>query len=339
MKIGMYGGKFLPFHLGHFSMITRASEMVDKLYVVLSYSVSRDSILSKNSGIKEMPFSIRLRWLVEATKDIPNVEVIAVQDTAESDETYDWKKGSLDIIDAINKPIDVIFGSEEHYRPIFKENYPNAEYICVDPDRTYFPISATKIRNEGIFKHWEFIPDVVKPHFTKKITIVGTESCGKSTLTKKLAEYFNTTFVEEFGRSYCNELGGSSGILFNEDFMNIAYGHKLSEYYQTKKANKLLFIDSEAVVTQYYSYLYGEGHIKNLEGIIHSQDYELILFLEPDVPWVQDGTRYHGEEKVRQKNNFLLKNLFEQYNVSYISIDGTYEERFKKSIDILQNPL
>jgi HTH-type transcriptional repressor of NAD biosynthesis genes len=65
----------------------------------------------------------------------------------------------------------------------------------------------------------------------------------------------------------------------------------------------------------------------------------LILFLELDVPWIQDGTRHHGEESVRQSNNFLLKNLFEQYNVSYTSIDGTYEERFEKSINILEKSL
>jgi HTH-type transcriptional repressor of NAD biosynthesis genes len=59
----------------------------------------------------------------------------------------------------------------------------------------------------------------------------------------------------------------------------------------------------------------------------------LILFLEPDVPWIQDGTRHHGEEGVRQSNNLLLKKLFHSYHIPFISIGGTFENRFERSIE------
>lgn len=337
MSVGMYGGKFLPFHMGHLSMIIKTSTMVDELFVVLSYSHSRDLYLTQNSGIREMPYSLRLRWLIEATKDLTNVKILAVEDTAVTDDTYDWAKGSADIQQAIVKPINKIFGSEEYYRSIFKEHYPNADYLCLDPDRSSYPISATKIRKVGVFNHWDFLPSVVRPYFIKRIAIVGTESCGKSTMTKKLAAYFNTTFVEEYGRTYSEKIGGSDGILFNEDFMMIAFGHKMAEYNATRTSNKLLFIDTEAIVTQYYSNLYGEGYLSALDGIIHSQQYDLILYLEPDIPWVQDGTRHHGEKSIREANNQTLKNLFSQYNVPYISIDGSFEERFAKCIESVQS--
>ena len=337
MKVGMYGGKFLPFHMGHLSMIIKASTMVDELFVVLSYSHSRDLLLTQNSGIREMPYSLRLRWISEATKDLPNLKILAVEDTAVTDDTYDWKKGSTDIQQAIGKPINMIFGSDEIYRSIFKEHYPNADYICLDPERSSYPISATKIRQDGVFKHWDFIPSVVRPYFIKRIAIVGTESCGKSTMTKNLADYFNTIFVEEYGRAYTNNIGGSDGILFNEDFMTIAYGHKMAENNATRTSNKLLFIDTEAIVTQYYSNLYGEGYLSALDGIIHSQHYDLILYLEPDIPWVQDGTRHHGEKSIREANNQSLKNLFSQYNVPYKSITGSFEDRFAKCIESVQS--
>lgn len=332
----MYGGKFLPFHMGHLSMIIKASTMVDELFVVLSYSHSRDLQLTQKAGIKEMPYSLRLRWLTEATKNLPNVKILLVEDTAVTDDTYDWGEGSSDIQQAIGKPINTIFGSEESYRSIFKENYPNAVYLCLDPERNSYPISATKIRQDGVFKHWEFLPSVVRPYFIKRIAIVGTESCGKTTMVKKLAAYYNTTFVEEYGRTYSDNMGGSDGILFNEDFMMIAYGHKMAEFNATSIANKLLFIDSEAIVTQYYSNLYGEGYLSSLEGIIHSQHYDLILYLEPDIPWVQDGTRHHGEQSIREANNQSLKNLFSQYEVPYISIDGSFEDRFSKCIESIE---
>lgn len=35
--VGMYGGKFLPLHMGHVYMMTKASTMVDELHIIVSY--------------------------------------------------------------------------------------------------------------------------------------------------------------------------------------------------------------------------------------------------------------------------------------------------------------
>ena len=45
-----------------------------------------------------------------------------------------------------------------------------------------------------------------------RIAITGPESTGKSTLTKALAIHFNTLWVEEFARTYLNNLGRSYEI-------------------------------------------------------------------------------------------------------------------------------
>jgi len=36
-KIGMYGGKFLPVHMGHVYAMIKASTMVEELHVIVSY--------------------------------------------------------------------------------------------------------------------------------------------------------------------------------------------------------------------------------------------------------------------------------------------------------------
>ena len=335
--VGMYGGKFLPPHMGHLYLITQAACMVDELYVVLSYSKVRDEKLAKQGNIKGLPYQLRLRWLTQLTRDMENVKVIAVEDAAEDDETYDWKKGSDDIKAAIGKPIDIIFGSVLEYAPIFKEQYPSAHYEIIDPNRETFPISATKIRTEGVFKNWEFIPDVIKPYFVKTIVIVGTESCGKSTLVKYLAKTFNTHYVEEYGRTLTDELGACEGIMIEDDYYQIAYGHKMKEAEAKKQANKLLFIDTEAIVTQYYAKLYLGESYPLLDEIIKKQDYDLWLFLEPDVLWVDDGTRSFGGQEVRKQNNDQLKEMLKQYGVSYEIIQGNYQERYSSAIHKVKN--
>ncbi len=118
--VGFIGGKFLPLHQGHVYAITQAACRCDELYVVLSHSPVRDQKLCEAAGMKPIPYEVRLRWLSTLVKDMENVRVIAVEDGAESDETYDWQAGAADIKRKIGKPIDFVFSSEQSYDPIFR---------------------------------------------------------------------------------------------------------------------------------------------------------------------------------------------------------------------------
>lgn len=330
-KVGFFGGKFLPLHAGHVFAITKAACMVEELYVVLSYSKIKDSRLCRENNIQDIPHTVRLQWLSTLTKDMVNVKVIAVEDFSYSDETYDWEKGASDIQAAIGKEIDVVFSSEHSYTSIFQKNYPSAEHIVIDAERKTFPISATMIREDGPYEHWDMLPEVVRPFFVKKVALVGTESCGKSTVTRYLSQIYQTSYVDEYGRTICEELGGCDGIMTEDHFKELAYSHKYMEYQTLKKANKVMFIDSEALVSQYYSILYLGYECDWLEGVIDSQEYDLYLFLEPDIPWVNDGLRAHGEQSIRLANNELLKNMFRARNIPFVTISGTYEERLTQA--------
>lgn len=338
MTVGFIGGKFLPLHLGHVYTIVHASSMVDELFVVLSHSELRDRELCQNSKITYIPAHIRLRWLSQLTKDMHHVKVISIEDQQDND-NYDWAEGAHLIKRKIGKPIDFVFSSEIQYTDIFKELYPNATHKLIDPLRSQVNISATTIRTEGVFKHWEFIPEFVRPYFIKKIVVVGTESCGKSTLTRNLAKIYNTTYVAEYGRTLCEELGGCDGIMVKEDYQRIAYGQKMEEFKAIEKANKIVFIDTEAIVTQFYSNLYNDEHQTVLDEIAKLQDYDLWLFLEPDVKWVNDGLRVHGEESSRDRNNLHLKTLLNNRRIDYKVLSGDYESRLKGAIQYIEKLL
>ncbi|WP_077618400.1 multifunctional transcriptional regulator/nicotinamide-nucleotide adenylyltransferase/ribosylnicotinamide kinase NadR [Bacillus sinesaloumensis] len=334
-KVGFFGGKFLPLHQGHVYAIIKASTRVDELYVVLSHSAKRDRELCEASKFPYIPSRIRLRWLSQLTKDMKHVKVIEVEDH-DGDEDYDWSKGASQIKAAIGKNIDVVFSSEVNYDSIFKDLYPKATHMLIDKNRDLVPISATEIREKGVFQNWQYIPEVARPFFVKKVVILGTESCGKSTLTKNLALMYNTTFVSEYGRELCEELGGCDGIMLDEDYPLIAYGHKVKEYEAIKQANKLVFIDTEAAVTQFYSELYNQKTQRVLDEVAKIQQYDLCLFLEPDVKWVDDGLRVHGEQQVREENNQRLKMILNQCGIEYVSISGTYQERLEKAIELIR---
>lgn len=328
--VGMYGGKFIPPHMGHVYAMIRASTMVDELHVIVSYDDRYEKeILFKEAKIEHIPYTVRLRWWHQITKDLPHVHVHAVYEE-QTGEFEDWKRGADGIKQAVGKPITHIFSSEHEYGEFFSVLYPDAEHVVIDAKRTTYDISATRIRQEGAIKHWNMLPEVVKPYFVKKVVVVGTESCGKSTMVRNLANLYNTNYVEEFGRTYYERLGNCADITLPSDYPEIAFEHKYHEKKQAEKANKLLFIDTEAIVTQYYSQLYVRTQQNILDEISRLQRYDLWLFLEPDVKWVDDGTRTFGDQTTREMNNSYLKSMLEDRGIPFHVIKGNYQERLEK---------
>src|SRR5690625_1717937 len=105
------------------------------------------------------------------------------------------------------------------------------------------------------------------------------------------------------------------------------------EYQKIKKANKLLFIDSEAVVSQYYAKVYFGEEMEFIEGAIEAQDYDLYIYLEPDVKWVDDGYRTFSDLEVREKTNNILKKMIDYQCIEYVTDKGNNEQRFDRILE------
>ncbi|VVB77995.1 Nicotinamide-nucleotide adenylyltransferase [uncultured archaeon] len=322
--VGFIGGKYLPFHQGHIYTIMDASNQVDELYVIVSSSKNRDRELCERDGIKYIPADVRLSWIGESLNNLENVKIIHIEDD-QWDKDYNWEKGAEMIKKAIGKPIDFVFSSEHSYDEIFKKYYPNSKHIVIDDKRKTVTTSATDLRI-NLYDNWDKLPNTVRSYFTKRVAIVGTESCGKSTLTKKLAKFYNTEFVQEVGRDYCDKYKNQLTV---EMFDKIAMEHFLLQDKKAETSNKVLFVDSEAVITQYYLDMYFNGERSNLiDEIAKKQKYDLVIYLEPDVKWVPDGLRNKGEKEVRMKNNEILKQMYKDRGIDFVTISGNYKERF-----------
>ena len=330
-KVGMYGGNFNPLHLGHVNDLIIASSMCEKLYVILSHT----------NNPKEIPHQERFMWLKEITNDLDNVEVLEVFDDSYNKETYDWNKGTNEIKTLIGEPIDIVFSGDDYKgKNIWETLYPESKIHYFD--RNEINISSTEIRSNP-FKYYEFLPNCVRRYYNKKVVIIGTESCGKSTLVRNLAKVYNTTYVTEQGRDVCWEAGGIDNMQ-PKHYFEILFRHKMEESKQEKLANKVLFIDTDALVTLYYYQLaFNEKNQNNQtfnelsNAISKLNNYDLYIFLEPDVPWIQDGTRTYGEDYVRNENNIKLKKILDDAGVNYECVSGNYEERFVKSKKLVNN--
>lgn len=323
-KTGMVLGKFYPPHNGHLFLIDTAAEQCDTLYV-LCCSLKNEKI----SGL------LRWEWLSKIYGSKPNVKIIHVTDEnpqhpekGKEVEFYNiWYKT---VYNNIPVQLDAVFTSED-YGDEFADSL-KCKHILVDKERIKVPVSGTLIRTD-CFNHWDKIPEEVRGYFTKKVVIVGPESTGKTTLSERLAKFFNGGCVPEYGRTYTEDMEDLSKLEI-ADFERIAFGHVLdvaNPKFIEGTEKKLLFVDTEAITTKVFGNLYlgNEYQSNDIDKMIETQEFDLWLLLDIDVPYVQDGNRL--PESNRVKHFEMLKAELGARNIKYVLLSGDFEQRYENA--------
>ena len=168
-----------------------------------------------------------------------------------------------------------------------------------------------------------------------KVVLFGPESTGKTSLAIQLAKHFKTVYVKEFAREFLqNKLAKQNKICEVHDLIPIAIGQMKSENELTKKANDVLFCDTDLLTTATYSRLYFDNFCDPIiDEYSKKNKYDLYLLLDVDVPWVHDDLRDRPNDRKLFFENFkqaLIKN-----HKPFKLISGNYGERLKKSINFV----
>ena len=150
-KIGMYGGKFLPFHKGHRFCVETAALECETVYVILFWGGADEEIILKEHPVMWLSVEERIRQLNKICEDaavyaktIP--ALIDIRGLRLPDGSEDWEAETPLVRNLLGNQLDAVYSSEESYGEYFKRAYPEAVHRLVDCKRIHYPISGTEIR-------------------------------------------------------------------------------------------------------------------------------------------------------------------------------------------------
>lgn len=170
----------------------------------------------------------------------------------------------------------------------------------------------------------------------KKVVVIGPESTGKSTLSKALAEEYQTVWVPEYARIYLNE---TQRDYEENDLLLMAKGQLESENILVKKAQQFLICDTDLYVFKVWSeHAYQHCHRWILEQIA-SRKYDLYLLTGIDIPWEADPLREHSSPHLRSYFYHQYKDIVQQSGVPWEAINGSPQERLDKALNTINRLL
>lgn len=168
-----------------------------------------------------------------------------------------------------------------------------------------------------------------------KIAIYGPESTGKTTLTKQLANHFNTEWAPEFARDYLQQKWDSKKeICSPEDLLPIAIGHIKLENETLKKVNNYLFVDTCLMTTKVFSEIYYGFCDSKLDKAARKHKYDMFFLTDIDVPWEKDDLRDSPNDREITFQKF--KHALIENNKPFIVLKGNPETRLQKAIAIIE---
>ncbi len=162
----------------------------------------------------------------------------------------------------------------------------------------------------------------------RRVTLFGAESTGKTTLANTLARHFGTVVAPEYGRTY-TEIHGQDACS-RQDMLKIARGHLKLRRQAEREAHRVLFEDTDPVLTAIWSDTLAGGRDKWFDRF---KDYpDLYLLCDVDLPWVKDGVRYFGDPDDRMKFHRACEAELVKRGVRYVRIQGAAESRLAAAI-------
>lgn len=310
---GLTLGKFAPFHKGHQLLIDTALSEMDSLTLIIYDAPETTAI----------PLNVRSAWI---KKLYPQINVVEAWDgpTEVGDSPEIMRKHEHYIIEQLKISGITHFYSSEFYGEHMSRAL-GAVNRSVDPKRVIVPVSGSLIR-ETPFLYREFISPTVYQDLIINVVFLGAPSTGKTTISKRLAEEFNTVWMPEYGREYWEKFQVGRRLRAKQ-LVEIAEGHLKRENNLMCYADTYLFTDTNALTTYMFSQYYHQFVEPKLCDYANQAQsrYDLVFLCDMDIPYDDTWDRSGDvNRKIFQKQ--IIGDLLVR-KVPFIPLSGDIDTR------------
>src|SRR6478735_1955073 len=190
MRRGLVVGKFMPFHRGHELLVDYALAECDDVTVIVYDDHPAGSF-------PPMPAGKRAGWVSALYPTLENIVVLPDPWESEADSQGPaYAERYAEQLTFLGR-FDRFYSSEPSYDTFAR--LVGAEHRVLDEAREMVPVSGTAIRSNP-YRYRGMMSPLVYSSLIQRVALVGTESSGKSTLARTLANELGTEWVHEFGR-------------------------------------------------------------------------------------------------------------------------------------------
>ncbi|MGW1895186.1 AAA family ATPase [Streptomyces sp. NPDC002004] len=335
---GLVLGKFYPPHAGHHLLVRSALERCEHLTVLVCAA-----------SVESVPLGERVRWMAEMH---PTARVRGVVDDIPMDlnDPAVWDAHMAIFRRGVGywpTPVDAVFTSESYGDELARRF--GAHHVCVDPDRSRFPVSGTAVRKDPVGQ-WAHLAEPVRAWLTKRVVVLGAESTGTTTMARALAEHYrrrggvwaDTRWVPEYGRDHSEQKLAAlraehpgaqwEDVAFaSEDFPVIAERQNRREDRCARRGSPVLFCDTDSFATTVWHERYMGGRNPLVEDIADRVAHHLWLLTDHEgVPFEDDGLRDSPELRPWMTERFRAE--LTRTGRTFLTLSGTHEERLATAV-------
>lgn len=173
----------------------------------------------------------------------------------------------------------------------------------------------------------------------RRVVVSGPESTGKTTLARRLAERYLTSWAPESVRVFLESQPPRQppSLVLWQDVDAIARGQIEAEERAARAAHELLFCDTDLHSIKVYAEHYFGRCPEWIARAARERRYALHLLLDVDVPWTPDPLR--DRPGFREGMLELFRRELRGAGRRVVEIRGEWAVRFEAAVAAIENQL
>jgi len=167
-----------------------------------------------------------------------------------------------------------------------------------------------------------------------RVSVVGGESTGKSTLVAALARHYDTAYAPEFARDYLTRHGST---YTPEQAPILARGQMQREAQYAQLADRVLLCDTDAMTTMLWSEFYFGHAVPEIVALADAHRHDLYVLCADELAWEDDGLRRSAGSAAWFDQR--LREVMHASGRRYIEVTGDVPTRVGQAAEVIDRLL